>query len=332
MKILDCTMRDGGYVNNWNFTKEQARECYAAARDSGLSYCEIGFRRTPAESSFGPWYYTSEDLVNETFNPSDKCKLAVMAQVGTFTIDDFVPKSQSKISMIRLLIAYHCKNKDDEILDTEIISETVSIARKLMDMGYEVCINVGRIDKMSEEQMKTMCTMIQDVPISYFYIADTYGNLGIYKTRKILATLKQYYPGKIGFHAHDNLQNASIKSIDALYNGADIVDVTFGGYGRGSGNAKAELVLAHLIMSDQKDVLLFPAIEYANKWVERYTTSGVVYLLTGMWSMHVNYAIEIIEKHGNLSMQSVYHTLEQIVKENKHNFYDANLISKILKI
>ena len=150
--------------------------------------------------------------------------------------------------------------------------------------------------------------------------------------RKILAIIKQYYSGKVGFHAHDNLQNASIKSCDALYNGADIVDVTFGGYGRGSGNAKAELLIAHLLMSGRKDVSLLPTLEYANKWVQSYKTSGVVYLLTGMWSMHVNYAIEIIEKRQDLSIQNVYWVLEKIVSENKHNFYDTELISKTLKI
>jgi isopropylmalate/homocitrate/citramalate synthase len=50
----------------------------------------------------------------------------------------------------------------------------------------------------------------------------------------------------VGFHAHDNLKNASVKAIDALYNGAAIIDVTFGGFGRGSGNAISEYVLAHM--------------------------------------------------------------------------------------
>ena len=330
MKVLDCTMRDGGYVNNWEFSVEQARECYTAARDSGIHYCEIGFRRTTQEK--GMWYYTPEQLVHETFGDivTPNCKLAVMAQMGTFSIDDFVPKSQSLISMVRLLIAYHCKNKDDSVLDEDIIHETVAMARELSKLGYEVTINVGRIDKMSEFQVKTLCLALENAPIEYFYMADTYGNLGIYKMRKILSMVREYYTGKLGFHAHDNLQNASIKSIDALYNGADIVDVTFGGYGRGSGNAKAELVLAHFIMNESKVFDLVPALEYADKWVQRYATSGVVYLLTGMYSMHVNYAIEIIEKHSSLSVRKVYWVLKKIVDENKHNFYDPNVLTQAL--
>ena len=110
MNILDCSMRDGGYVNNWYFSKEQAKECYKAVTECGIGYCEIGFRRS--EHINGPWFYTPETLVNEVFNDITvpECKLAVMAQMGTFTINDFVPRSESLISMVRVLVAYHCKD------------------------------------------------------------------------------------------------------------------------------------------------------------------------------------------------------------------------------
>lgn len=330
MKILDCSMRDGGYVNNWFFSKEQARECYEAARKCGIEYCEIGFRRT--EHTNGPWFYTPETLINETFKDlyQEECKLALMAQMGTFTIDDFVPRQESLISMVRVLVAYHCKDKDDTKLDTELLYETVEMCNKLKKLGYEVSINMGRIDKMSDEQIKQTCDIIRGTPIEYFYIADTYGNLGIYKMRALLNTIKKCDPGvPIGFHAHDNLKNASVKTIDALYNGADIVDVTFGGFGRGSGNARTEFVIAHMESRDSKYKLL-PSLIYADKWVESYKKSGIPYLLSGINSMHVNYAIEIIEKHPELTIERVYDVFNKIVKNNKHNFYNSEVLTQTL--
>ena len=328
MEILDCTMRDGGYSNNWEFSREQARETYLAVADSGIEYCEVGFRRAADGGSQGVWYYTPESLIHDTFSDivRPECKLALMCQMGTFTLADFSPKSESLVSMVRVLIAYHCKNKDDSVLDAELLHETVTMCEGLKNLGYDVCVNVGRIDKMSEEQIREACLILAKAQVKHLYIADTYGNLGIYKMRKILSTIKQYYHGSIGFHAHDNLQNASIKSIDALYNGASIVDVTFGGYGRGSGNAKSELVLAHMIMSGSERYKLLPALVYADKYVQKYHLSGVVYLLTGMWSMHVNYAIEVIEKHNHLPIDTVYTKFEKIVAEGKHNFYQLNNI------
>lgn len=325
MKLFDCSMRDGGYMNNWYFSKEQARACYSATKDCGIEYCEIGFRRN--EHTNGPWFYTPESLVNETYGDivTPECRLAIMAQMGTFTIDDFVPKSESHISMVRVLIAYHCKDKDDSKLDTELIHETVDMCKKLKELGYEVSINIGRIDKMSDEQIQETCEMIKDAPIEYFYLADTYGNLGIYKMRQILANINKYYDGKVGFHAHDNLKNASVKAIDALYNGADIVDVTFGGFGRGSGNAKSEYVLAHF-----EDRKLLPALLYTDKWIQSYKESGVPYLLSGLKSMHVNYAIEVIEKHENLTMQQVWDVFNKIVDMDKHHFYSSEILTQYM--
>lgn len=325
MKLFDCSMRDGGYMNNWYFSKEQARACYSATKDCGIEYCEIGFRRN--EHMNGPWFYTPESLVNETYGDivTPECRLAIMAQMGTFTIDDFVPKSESLISMVRVLIAYHCKDKDDSKLDTELIHETVDMCKKLKELGYEVSINIGRIDKMSDEQIQQTCEIIKDAPIEYFYLADTYGNLGIYKMRQILTNIKKYYDGKIGFHAHDNLKNASVKAIDALYNGADIVDVTFGGFGRGSGNARSEYVLAHF-----EDRKLLPALLYTDKWIQSYKESGVPYLLSGLKSMHVNYAIEVIEKHENLTMQQVWDVFNKIVDMDKHHFYSSEILTQYM--
>ena len=94
MRILDCTLRDGGYTNKWNFSKEQVVESYIACKDAGIEYTEVGFRRTSPEEGFGVWYHTPESLINETLKDviSENTKVAVMAQIGTFTIDDFVPK------------------------------------------------------------------------------------------------------------------------------------------------------------------------------------------------------------------------------------------------
>jgi 4-hydroxy 2-oxovalerate aldolase len=328
MKLFDCSMRDGGYLNNWYFSKEQARACYSAVKDCGIEYCEIGFRRN--EHINGPWFYTPESLIKETFENIvvPECKLALMAQMGTFTIEDFVPRSESLISMVRVLIAYHCKDKDDTKLNIELIIETVDMCKKLRDLGYEVCINIGRIEKISEYQLMQIFDIIKDIPIEYFYIADTYGNLGIYKMRNILLNIKKYYNGKIGFHGHDNLKNASVKAIDALYNGADIVDVTFNGFGRGSGNAKSEYVLAHF--QDTEKYKLLPSLIYTDKWIESYKNSGIPYLLTGLKSMHVNYAIEVIEKHDNITIEQVWDVFNKIIKMDKHHFYSSEILTQYM--
>jgi 4-hydroxy 2-oxovalerate aldolase len=328
--ILDCTLRDGGYTNNWNFSKEQVTDNYLACKKSHIDFCEVGFRRTKPDPEFGVWYNSTEEVITDTLKGvvDDSCKVAIMAQMGTFTIDDFVPKKDSVVSMVRILIAYHCKNKDDAQLDVDLVRDTNEMVKKVRDLGYIVTVNIGRIDKMTYEQITTCCEILSDSAPDYLYIADTYGNLGIVKMQNILSAIKKNYTGKIGFHAHDNLLNASVKTIDSMYNGCDIVDTTIGGLGRGSGNAKTELIIAHFLMAGRTTYDIFPVLEYGEKWITTYKQNHVLYFITGMYSMHVNYAIQLIEKY-TLSFKQCYDVLMEIVRLDKHHFFDATLLRSI---
>jgi 4-hydroxy 2-oxovalerate aldolase len=330
MRILDCTLRDGGYTNNWNFSKEQVVDSYLACKNAGVEYTEIGFRRSNPEEGFGVWYHTPETLINETLGEviCEDTKVVMMAQMGTFTIDDFVPKKDSLITMVRVLIAYHCVNKDDAVLNVELIEETCDMVSKLKALGYEVSVNVGRIDKMTDVQIEETCKYISKCDPDYFYIADTYGNLGIVKMNYILDVIKKSYDGKIGFHAHDNLLNATVKSIDSYYNGVSIIDGTMGGIGRGSGNAKTELLVAHTIMKNKDGYNLLPILEYCEKWIGSYKNNHVLYFITGMYSMHVNYAITLIEKY-DFTFSKCFNILMHVLKENKHNFFDGKYLQSV---
>ena len=321
MDILDCTMRDGGYENNWEFSMQRAREIYNTNIKCGVNYCEVGFRRRNKEN--GVWYYTPESIVNETFSDiiSPKCKLAVMAQMGTFDMDDFVPKKDSLISMVRVLIAYHCGDvKDDSVLDEKLLDETIEVCKKIKDMGYEVSMNIGRIDKISDSILTKICTRITD-NIDYLYIADTYGSLGIVHLRNILKLIKQSYSGKIGFHGHDNLKNSSIKTIDSFYNGVSMVDVTYGGIGRCAGNADATIILVHLLRNGFKNIdnVIESAI-YTENNVKPYK-QDFAQILTGILGMHVNYA-KLVE---HMDIREMYITLNNVEEKS---FYTELVLRK----
>jgi 4-hydroxy 2-oxovalerate aldolase len=330
MRILDCTLRDGGYTNNWNFSKEQVVDNYTACKNAGVEYSELGFRRSCPEEGFGVWYHTPETLINETLGDfvCEDTKIAIMAQMGTFTIDDFVPKKDSHITMVRVLIAYHCIDKDDSILNVDLINETCDMVLKLKKLGYEVTVNIGRIDKMTYAQIEETCKLISIASPDYFYIADTYGHLGIMNMKGILDVIKSVYSGKIGFHAHDNLLNATVKSIDSYYNGVSIVDGTMSGIGRGSGNAKTELLIAHTILKNKDGYNLLPVLEYCEKWIGSYKNNHVLYFITGMYSMHVNYAITLIEKY-DFTFSKCFKILMHVLKENKHHFFDGKYLQSV---
>jgi 4-hydroxy 2-oxovalerate aldolase len=341
-KVLDCTVRDGGYVNDWKFTDDFVRDLYKANVASGVDIMEVGFRRCPDNSGFGKWYYTTEELINNTLQDiyNDKCKLALMCQIDTFELSDFVPRKDSLIGVVRVLWAYHSLNKDDTILNIDDFPKIHKMLTGLYELGYDVCFNIGRVDKMSYEQLDTLVKFINTTPIKYFYIADTYGHLDINLTKNYLTFLKQKLDNNIelGFHAHNNLNNSTTKTLLSLEYGVSIVDGTIFGYGRGSGNAYLELLLANKVQTRIDDSInIVPILDFIDKYIKNYKDQNylgygynIIYLLSGLYSMHVNYAVEIIETNKKVTVEEVWKVFNKIISENKHNYYNSSLINKYL--
>ena len=107
-----------------------------------------------------------------------------------------------------------------------------------------------------------------------------------------------------------------------------MIDGTMGGIGRGSGNAKTELLIAHTIMKNKDGYNLLPILEYCEKWIGTYKNNHVLYFITGMYSMHVNYAIVLIEKY-DFTFSKCFNILMHVFKESKHNFFDGNYLSSV---
>jgi len=317
--ILDCTFRDGGYTCDWNYSNEQFLDLYKTCNDSGVDYCEIGFVRKPdPKSKFGKWYFCPPELLRDVVAPvKDKTKIAVMCQLGTFDSFDFGPASESCIDMVRVLMAYHTCDKNDETFDYNLFEEGIFIINDLVNKGYEVSFNLGRIDRVPFRHLEHVCRKLNSTGVKVFYIADTYGNLTIQNSKPILNFIKSHLSPniKIGYHAHDNLSNATSKTLESVNQGCSFIDGTMYGVGRGSGNARTELLVAEY----SKNIL--PMFEYIDKWVCPYKQSSLLYIISGKYSMHINYAIELNEKHS-YSVQEAYYILHGIVDSGKHHFYN----------
>lgn len=338
IKLLDCTIRDGGYVNNWNFSDEQVRACYHACLKSGVEYMEIGFRNLKKPEflkKYGKTFFCEEDYLNEVVGDSDGCKLAVMVTIDAFDINDFVPKEQSKISLIRVLMAYHgAKNGNDNILDIKQLENGITQINELITLGYDVSFNIGRIDKISNEQLYEICKLLSKTKIKYFTMADTYGSVDLEHIEKLVPYVKNLFNNEfgnkhieIGFHAHDNCSNATCKAIHSLKFGATIIDGCSLGFGRGSGNAKMELLMMNLNKNYDKNYDFINIIEFGDKYLIDYKQCSnnlcynVVYALSSYFGCHITYAIDIIEKYDKLDVKDIYNVFKKMKELNMDMFY-----------
>jgi len=343
-KLLDCTIRDGGYVNDWKFSDQQVRECYIACSKSNVDYMEIGFKNIKTDNflkKFGKTYFCDENYINELIGDIDGCELAVMVTINEFNINDFVLKCNSKIRMVRVLMAYHgAKNGNDDILDIDQLINGVGQINQLIDLGYEVSFNIGRIDKISKQQLYEICEILSKTGIKYFTMADTYGTVDLNYIEWLLPYVNSLFKEfnsniKLGFHAHDNMGNGTCKALQSLKYGASIIDGCILGFGRGSGNAKTELIMMDLNKNKNKNYELINILEYGDQHIINYKECtnnlcyNVVYAMSAYFGCHVSYAINIVEKCDKMNTREIYNIFKKLKEINKNMFYYEDIFKDI---
>uniref|UniRef100_A0A6C0ATB2 Pyruvate carboxyltransferase domain-containing protein n=1 Tax=viral metagenome TaxID=1070528 RepID=A0A6C0ATB2_9ZZZZ len=341
IELLDCTIRDGGYVNDWQFSDDMVRNCYIACSNSGIDYMEIGFRNIKKPQfleKYGPTFFCDDEFINKTVGDINGCKIAVMVTINEFDINVFLPKSQSKIDMVRVLLAYHgSKNKSDDILDIDLLKQGMSQVRQLVDLGYEISFNVGRIDKMSKSQIYELCKIISQEQIKYFTMADTYGCVDLNDIETLIPyvtfLLRDVFETniKIGFHAHDNMSTATAKSLHSLKFGVTMIDGCILGYGRGSGNAKTELLMMDLNKNYNKSYDFVNSIDFGDSFIVSYKECqnnlcyNVIYALSSYYGCHVSYAIDIIEKFEKMNISDICYVFSTLKQKKQNMFYNDRL-------
>lgn len=239
IKVLDCTIRDGGLINKWQFTDELVRATYQAVCEAGVDYMEIGYKASrdmfdPKE--YGKWRFCDEDDVKRVLDGLElKSKLACMVDIGRVKEEDILPVRDSIFDMIRVA----CYVKD--------VDKGIALANQIMDKGYEVTLNIMAVSTNLEKDIDEALAQISQTTIPYVYVVDSYGSMYCEDITFLVKKYLQAMPGKtIGIHCHNNRQLAFGNTVQAIIDGSNILDASVYGIGRGAGNCTLELLLGFL--------------------------------------------------------------------------------------
>jgi len=256
IKHLDCSLRDGGYYNNWDFNDDLINQYLQVLESINIDFCEIGFRFFNNNGFKGSCAFTTEEFLNSIIIPKN-IRIAIMINAnelvsnGEFLVErlkQLIPlkASQSKVDMVR--VACH----------SEIIENVLPVFEFLHDYGYISCCNITQISDKTHEKLKELSCLLSSTQVDVLYFADSLGSLSVDKTKKICKTIKKNWNGPFGIHAHDNTEIALHNTIISLKNGASYVDSTVLGMGRGPGNVKTELLCSYLnFTKSKKNNLIF---------------------------------------------------------------------------
>ena len=285
VKVLDATIRDGGLCNNFEFTDEFVTELYKSNIKSGVDYMEFGYRASKNlfdPKDFGKWKFCDEaDLRSIVGDNISDMKIAVMADVGRCDYkDDFVPKSESVIDMVRVACYIHQ------------IPAAIEMIEHFHNLGYETTCNIMAISQANSEQVEAALEMLGDSSVDVIYLVDSYGSLypeNAGKLAKQYLEIGEKYGKAIGFHAHNNQNLAFANTIETMSYGVSFLDATASGMGRGAGNCAMELLLGFL---KNPKYNLYSLLTFLEKYINPLKESGVVwgydvqYMLTGQLNRH----------------------------------------------
>ncbi|MFC1646296.1 aldolase catalytic domain-containing protein [Candidatus Omnitrophota bacterium] len=326
VKILDCTVRDGGHLNNWQFDKKLVREIYRSVSKAGIDYFEIGYRSSTRDFDsikYGPWKFSELKTIEEVCSNIQGSKISLMVDFGKIELRDIEPKSKSLVSLIRL--AARKSDVDDALL----------MLSKIKEKGYEVSLQAMGFSSYSDSERQKFAKKIKKYKPDYLYVADSYGSIFPDQIREIFEPLLELKPiMKIGFHAHNSLQMAFANSIEAIKCGVDIVDGSIFGMGRGAGNLPTEIIIAYLQekMPDKFNVIpVLNCIEKNFISMKKDIDWGyqLTYLLSGLFKCHPSYAKKIISLK-EYAMEDIWKALDCISKKKPDEFSD-DLVADIIK-
>jgi len=296
MNIVDCTLRDGGYYTNWDFSEQTIGDYLKSISTSGIDICEIGFRSTVNSSYKGALGFSTDEFLDQLDIPTN-ISLAVMVNASELehdadterVINKLFPRSSSysKVSIIR--IAAHQRE----------LPSAFSAARKLISRGYKVCINLMQISSRTQAEIAAFANMATDSEIEAVYFADSTGGMTEKDIRETIELISQHWHGDIGVHMHDNTGRALSNTLYAQQLGASWLDSTITGMGRGAGNAKTEELLVATDRFRQGKNSLVPLLSLAERFFEPLKSkykwgSSPYYYIAAMHSIHPSYVQDMV--------------------------------------
>jgi 4-hydroxy 2-oxovalerate aldolase len=340
MRIIDCTFRDGGYQNDWYFSKKLVNKYLRAMSQANITDVEIGFRSNIDSNTSGPLAYTKNSFLSQLSIPSN-INLGVMINAKEFK------KSNGDLDLESIKILFDTDLRIVNFVRIALTSSEIkpSIALKnfLTDLGYEVHFNIMRVSTLIEDSK--FFYELNNLPINEniknITFADTFGSLNQEQLTKIIERV-DLTKMNLGIHLHDNLGLATSNSLHAINLGIKSIDSTITGMGRGPGNARTEFML-QMLDPETKQVQNYiekPVIEIACSDFEPLKKSvgwgpSTFYMLAATKQIHPTYVQNLISD-GRYSASQVLNAIEELGRDNSleinKKLPNTKAVEKVLQV
>lgn len=329
IKLLDCTLRDGGSINNWDFGENSIISILNSLNQSNIEIVEIGFLQDNIENShdltitenYKYFDYILSKINNRNF------KAVAMIDFGKFDIKKLPNCNETLIDGIRLMF----KKQD--------LKKAISYSKEIIKKGYSLSLNPVSVTTYTKEDIKELIEYTNLINPSIIYIVDTYGLMDRYETFEYFEELDKYLNPEIeiGYHAHNNLQLAfsnSIEIINSKSKRSIVIDGSLYGMGKRAGNTNTELIAQYINNKMAREYNIEELISIIENHIKPLHSSlnwgySLTHYVAAINKCHSDYVTYLI-KEKNLNLKQINKIVCKL-EHSKKLMFDRNHIEKILK-
>ena len=324
IKVLDCTLRDGGYVNNWEFSQGTTKAIINSLIDSGTDIIECGFISDSKGVDIDSTQFKSLSQVNKLLESLNRnlinSRFCVMVNKGEINIDDLPPFKPGTDVVRGIRYAFHKKDWRDALEDVQL----------MVDKGYEVYVQAMVTLSYSDSELIEMIKEINDIEVYAAYIVDSFGAMYGDDFRRLHYLFEHNLNKQIrlGYHSHNNLQLAYSNAIDFIQIRSNereiILDSSIHGMGRGAGNLTTELVADYLNKRFQSTYSITPLLVAIDQHLEaeyreNYWGYSIAHFLSASFGCHPNYSSYLVDTK-TLSIVDMQNILGKLNSDEKVNY------------
>ncbi len=326
IKVLDCTLRDGGYVNNWNFGKLSIDNIITQLLSSKVDVIECGFLSQTKETDENKSIFRNiDDVTFECTSKEENTLMVLMMNYGEYNIDDLPPYDGGLISGIRF--AFHKKD----------MVQAIKICKQIKAKGYVTFVQPMVTLTYSDDEIEQLVDLVNDFLPESVYMVDSFGTMTKQELVKMYDIFDKNLSEKIsiGFHSHNNMQlsfsNAQIL-MELDTDRTIYIDSSVYGMGRGAGNLCTELITKYLNDNYSHNYNLLPILEIIDEhlmsvFIKSPWGYSVPFYIASINNCHPNYASYLLDKQ-TISVRDIYNILASM-DDSKRTFYDREYIEKL---
>ena len=326
VRVLDCTLRDGGYVNGWEFSHVQISKITKSLNQSNVDIIELGYLNDKKGMNVNSTLFDSLKSVDVAIGELDlTAQLVVMIDLFAFDVDKLPHKSKTRVDGIRL--AFHQKDIDEAALVAEII----------IALGYQLFFQPMVTKNYDDNEFTTLIKKANALKVYALYVVDSFGSMTLGEFQKYINLANDNLDEnvKLGYHSHNNMQLAFSNAIDLCTSNIDrevILDSSIYGMGRGAGNLNTELICDYLNKNNNKEYKVIPLLEVIDEILIFYFKRNSwgftpAQYLSASLDCHPNYASYLVNKKTN-HIADIRKILEKIPL-GLRNVFDETVVNQL---